>query len=39
MESGETYIIQLQECLKSFGWCDAVAEEVYGTYMQKSKLC
>ena len=32
MECGGLWIMKLQECLKSFGWCGVGAEEVYGAY-------
>ena len=30
MECGGTWIMKLQECLKSIGWCGVGAEEVWG---------
>ena len=30
MECGGSWIMKLQECLKSFGWCSVGAEEVRG---------
>ena len=39
MECGESWIMKLQKCLKSFGWCGVGAEEVLVYLVEKSRLC
>ena len=37
MECGGSWIMKLQECLRSFGWCGVEAEEVHGLYSGQIK--
>ena len=38
IECGGSWIMKLQECLKSFGWCDVRAEEVRGLSRVETKV-